>query len=806
MIGDGAPRQKKFGYVPALDGVRALAVVAVICFHAGFGGVTGGFIGVSVFFTLSGFLITSLLITEHLHSGGISLKGFYSRRLRRLMPASYLCIALVLLSLPFWDESQRRSLPGDALAAVLNVANWRSAFSTVSYQELLNTVPSPLAHFWSLAIEEQCYLVLPLIVAVALRRGRSTLAVTAMVLLGASVAAAVLTSDFDLAYNGTHVRIAEVLVGVLLSVVLTYRRPSGAIVGAVGAAGLAALVAGSLMLEITDEWLAHGGLVLVSVASCAVVVGAIAGGPLASALSWGPLVAIGKVSYGMYLFHWPLFLILTEDRTGLGHWPLFAVRMAALGALSAVSFRLLERPVRTRHLFQRPAAASGAFAIGMAVLLVGIWALPGPRLSATEQLVHDSEGGPVTFAPQSTVPPPPPTLLVVGDNAAALDLLAAGDLGAPVTSRLTPDCPLLSGIEVRLADGTAQAIDHCRPSADVWLEAVAETQPDLVLVAMGALDEGFVRATAADVFPTNPSEAKVAFTAARTEFGEMFAALATQRLPVLVYWPVRVDADTFKLSGFLLGAPGVEGVVTAESTLVPRVEALLSVTVAAGAPHVLVVGDSMSLPFAAALDRAAAGSVVVQWAGQEGCPFVRNTAYRASINDNQPFHEWTEPENCWNFETDLPPLLASFQPDLVLVVANGTELTQQRYHGDPTPYLPGSDGYQRYHDSEMEVFIRTLGPDTPVLVADSPQLRDNGWGESGAGDPERVAAWNAQVARWIAQHPQVRLLSFGAAVVDYEAVHGTIRKDGMHPEVIPLADMLRGTLLPEMLQLLDTEG
>jgi hypothetical protein len=356
----------------------------------------------------------------------------------------------------------------------------------------------------------------------------------------------------------------------------------------------------------------------------------------------------------------------------------------------------------------------------------------------------------------------------------------------------------LSGIEVRLADGTAKAIDQCRPSADVWLEAITEVHPDFVVVAMGALDEGFVRATAADAFPTNPSEAKVVFTAARAELGAVFTEIADQGIPVLVYWPVRVEADTFKLSEFLLELPGVEGVVTTETNLVPRLDAMVGTALDAGARRVLVVGDSMSLPFAAALDRAAAGSAVVQWAGQEGCPFVRDTAYRASIHDNEPLHAWFEPENCLDFETVLPPLLKSFRPTVVILVANGTELMQQRYHGAPTPYLPGSDGYQRYHDSEMDVFLRLVGPDTPVLVADSPPLRENGWGESGAGDPERVAAFNAQVARWITQHPQVRLLPFAAAVVDYEAVHGSIRKDGMHPDVIPLADMMRTTLLAEI--------
>lgn len=786
---------KRFGYVPALDGVRALAVGAVVLFHAGFGFASGGFVGVSVFFTLSGFLITSLLIAEHNHSGSISLGAFYGRRARRLLPAAFLCIALVLAAVPFWSPAQRDRLPGDALASMANVANWRAANATLSYRELFSSEPGPLAHFWSLAIEEQCYLLLPVVIAWALRRGRSRLAVIAAALLVASVAAALLTTDFDLAYNGTHTRIAEVLVGVLLAVMLTYRTPRGRVPQVAGLLGLAALAGATWRLQIGDEWLAHGGFVAVSVATCAVTLAAIGGGPVARLLAQRPLVAVGKVSYGVYLFHWPLFLILDEQRTGLGRWPLLAVRLACLTAISYTSFRLLERPVRERRLVQSRRPAAVALLGSVITLLLAVWALPSPRLNATELLLERGDDGPVTFAS----PPSPAqraTVLVLGSNATGAQLLSASDVNADVVDRVQRGCPVASGIEVRLLDGERLGVERCVAAGEYWASTVEEVQPDLVVVSMGDLDDGLVRPATTEGFPAAGDWTEIALLEerARAEVIDVLLSIGRDDVPVLIYWPENPAVADLVARRVAVAPAASLGMAVDGPDLIERVRGRLSSPSTAAVPHVLVIGDSTSLTFAAALDLAAGGSVQVLWAGHNGCPFVRAEAVRARAEE-----DWATPD-CDDFADTLPPILASFRPDVVYLVAGAMELTMQRYPGDPSGHLPGSTTYRAFHDAEMSALLDVLGDGgPPVFVADSPAIGEGPFSQPELTEPERLAAWNAQVARWGRSSARVHVVGYAALIEGYEAQNGSIRPDGSHPEVEPLAQILAQTLLPELL-------
>ncbi|MGI9577787.1 MAG: acyltransferase family protein, partial [Microthrixaceae bacterium] len=165
--------QQALGYEPALDGLRALAVVAVLFFHARFGWARGGFLGVSTFFTLSGFLITSLMLGEWRASGAVSLRGFYRRRFRRLLPASWATLLLVLAmgALGIWSTTQLRDLRGDVPWALAELVNWHFIAEDRTYGAQF-VAPSPIEHFWSLAVEQQFYLVLPAVVIVALRFSR----------------------------------------------------------------------------------------------------------------------------------------------------------------------------------------------------------------------------------------------------------------------------------------------------------------------------------------------------------------------------------------------------------------------------------------------------------------------------------------------------------------------------------------------------------------------------------------------------------------------------------------------------------
>ena len=158
--------------LPGLDGIRGLAVLAVVLFHGNWSWMAGGYLGVSLFFTLSGFLITSLLLTEQASTGSIDLRGFWTRRFRRLLPAAWLTIGVVV-AVVAWigDAAQAKSIPGDAWSALAQVANWHYLLKGTSYGDLFRS-PSPLLHFWSLAIAEQFYLVFPLVVAGALAAGR----------------------------------------------------------------------------------------------------------------------------------------------------------------------------------------------------------------------------------------------------------------------------------------------------------------------------------------------------------------------------------------------------------------------------------------------------------------------------------------------------------------------------------------------------------------------------------------------------------------------------------------------------------
>ncbi|MDP4648471.1 MAG: acyltransferase, partial [Ilumatobacteraceae bacterium] len=305
-------------YVAGLDGLRALAVMTVMAFHLGWSFVPGGAFGVSLFFTLSGYLITQVMLADHDRAGKVDLKRFWARRLRRLVPGSIVClIAVTVVALFGLLEGDR--LRGDLLAALGYSANWRFATAGTTYAQLFESTPSPVLHFWSLAIEEQFYVIYPLLMVVLLR-WRKLLVPTLALLTGASVAAMVLTSSRNLAYYGTHTRAAELLIGALLALIIPVSKQlSTAVQKIVATLGVVAFIAFLYIAtnaHTSDAWLYQGGLSGFSLISSVLIIAVLVPGPLRLLMSSRPMVAIGRITYSLYLFHWPVFVVLNEDRMG----------------------------------------------------------------------------------------------------------------------------------------------------------------------------------------------------------------------------------------------------------------------------------------------------------------------------------------------------------------------------------------------------------------------------------------------------------------------------------------------------------
>jgi peptidoglycan/LPS O-acetylase OafA/YrhL len=290
----------------------------------------------------------------------------------------------------------------------------------LDYADLFAT-PSPVAHLWSLAIEEQFYLVFPVLVAVVVARGRSPrgrMAAVAGAVCAASLAAQLLTDDRALAYYGTHVRAAELCAGVLLA---TFYRPGARVarrwrgpVTFAGAAGLAGTTALVLAVDLGDGWLYQGGFTALG-GLWAVLVLASAASPLSVVLGWGPLAAVGRVSYGLYLAHWPVIVWLDEQRTGVDGFELFLLRAFVTGGVAALSYHLLEQPVRERRVPRRPAQALPALGAAFGVAFAVVAALPAA--TRHNPLAMEAASGPIAFPVPTSVALAPGTLPPVAPDA-----------------------------------------------------------------------------------------------------------------------------------------------------------------------------------------------------------------------------------------------------------------------------------------------------------------------------------------------------------------------------------------------------
>ncbi len=388
---DASPNKgsSRIAYLPGLDGLRAVAVLAIISYHSGFTWLKGGFYSVDTFFTLSGFLITTLLIAEWNKSHDISLRNFWIRRARRLLPALFLMlIGLGILTLIFPTALASPNLKSDSLATLFYFANWHFIFANANYF-VVTSKPSALLHTWTLAIEEQFYIVWPIIVTLVLmgttrarqRFARKTnlsnksqvfsqiddsnwrrtrLRILFVIAVFGALASAVLMAllfhsgqDPTRVYYGTDTRAQSLLAGAALAIGLELWSTRSQrwqlfllpVIGVLGA-GVTALIWNSV--SETSAIAFRGGFLVASISSCAVIscVAQVPNHFLTKFLSLPPLTYLGKISYSVYLWYWPTLLVISYSYTNLSGFWLFIARVATVVAIATISYYLVEKRIR----------------------------------------------------------------------------------------------------------------------------------------------------------------------------------------------------------------------------------------------------------------------------------------------------------------------------------------------------------------------------------------------------------------------------------------------------------------------------
>ena len=484
--------EHRLPYRPAFDGLRAFAVGAVVLFHAGWSRAHGGFLGVDVFFTLSGYLITTLLLTEHQQTGRIRLVSFWLRRARRLMPAqivmAFIVVVAAWLSTPPGYFGQ---LTLDALSAIFYFGNWHLVQHTTSYFAT-GAAPSLFTHSWSLAIEEQFYLLWPLVAVVALRRrvGAKTLGYIAF---GGALVSYILTqilmnsASTNRLYYGTDTHALGILAGAALATWMwrrTFSSPQWSRIHVLGYVGVGALAVTMYLARGSSEWVFRFGFVAVALSVCMVITSLTAPTEtiLSRTLSWRPLTYVGRLSYGIYLWHYPVIALLTHRTTHLTDLPLFLVRLLATLLVAAASYHGVELPLR-RAMTSRTHA--------LRFIAAGVLVLCAVVVVATH-----AERTPTYASPLPTQTSDPVRALILGDSV----MLTLDHTTAPwrdhnnVTSAsmtvlgcgIGPSFrPIFHG---HLIFGNAKCHLHgdgSWPLETLWRDAIASQRPDVVIVGAG---------------------------------------------------------------------------------------------------------------------------------------------------------------------------------------------------------------------------------------------------------------------------------------------------------------------------------
>lgn len=874
-------------------------------YHAGVSWAHGALLSVDTFFTLSGFLITTLLLAEWRRHGWVSIPRFWQRRATRLLPALFVMVAVVALTARWWAEpGPLAQLRNDGAATLIYATNWEQVRSGVGYFDAF-AEPSPLRHAWTLAIEEQYYLVWPVVAAVVLsaagrwarRRGTDPFEAARRAILWTSVAGALASAAWmawlhshgasvGRTYFGTDTRAHAILVGAGLaallagtttseqaSVVATFNPRRWTSASAHGRdagtpqvphrnrrlllGGVAAAVVsmGAWTLDLTDAQRNLGGHAAAGLLTAVVIAAAVLGGDslLRRTLSFRPLRWLGTISYGAYLWHWPVYQLLDEERTGLDGAALLSLRMAVSIGAAALSWNLIERPAMRARVSGRAmaGAALGAVAVLLVAVLVGTSGAGPTQQERYQESLEETARPPLVPAAPPT--PAPPRVEVLGDASAtalAAALAAApppADGSAPTFELTKPateaagtpgPCYLLHQDPTNACADWRTAWPGRAASADLtvlawgYQEALLLGSVDLYSAPVavdGALEEVVTllatpeRPLALVSLPAqlHTDEARAASTwTPEQSFVIEQVTLALHSLATRFPDRVRVlDLGDLLCPAGVVCSPVAAGLhvgPTIDATLAPTVASWLGAQVPAllpahGAPvaadytRTLVVGDSVGW------------TLGYGWygdpetgAGPADDDRVRiwNRAYLACELGDTPRVESGElgpaKTGCVGWRDEWRADAMAFDADVSLVVVGAWDLFDREIGGRVVPF--GDPAHDQYLLATLESAVASLtaGGAPVAFVTQSARQGGPDVFTSGMSDTERATHWNGLLGQVAAAHPGVVHVidlathlcpsapcpeQLDGATLRYDELHLTT--DGAHAVAAWLAPQLR---------------
>ena len=634
---------------------------------------------------------------------------------------------------------------------------------------------------------------------VVLLRWRKLLVPTLALLTGASVAAMVLTSSRNLAYYGTHTRAAELLIGALLALVIPVSKQLSTavqkIVATLGVVAFVAFVYIATNAHTSDAWLYQGGLSGFSLISSVLIIAVLVPGPLRLLMSSRPMVAIGRITYSLYLFHWPVFVVLNKDRMGFDGVALSLTRIAVTVLLACLSAWLIENPVRFRKVLRKPAWAG----VGMVAAMVGTLVVMS-AVSTSPPTALAGVNAPdeiVEFVAPSSVVPSAPTrdplkVLVLGSESVVADDVksALGDsIPFVVVNGIQPGCA------IRLS---AETIEGCESFSSVAQRLILQSKPDVAVLSVGTAERQLLaeleESVRASTGTNTEQDVALQFRLSVEIVNDILQPLVTIPVIVVDYGGKDVlsgnldDADLRLKNAVMLHRPSAEELMNQLTLIDEKLQGVDNLS------RVMVIGDSTSFGISAAINEVAGDRYSVLWAGGRNCPLVEAEQVR--------WWEGTEFDmtKCPTMRPEWNEALESFDPSILVMAYSVPEQAEQKYVGDENWYTVADPEFIARHDAAMQELMTACDErGIKVLMLNSPEINGGSLGGAPFAQIERVVAWNELMQTWLVKWPQITAVDWARIVTAAESEAGPLRGDGVHmlqadldkvveAEIIPLLD------------------